>query len=126
MTSRTVFELDKESREKYGKILQDKPLVIVSEDQLRNVRVTVARIAAMLKQTYHVEKVWVFGSLVNGTFSDSSDIDLAVEGVPSSIFYHVYADVLNYAGGRNVDLVDIDDCLPELRMAIIREGKLIR
>ena len=111
-------------RKIYG-LLRARKLSLISADGIKQVLDLVRRIALILKQKYHAKTVWVFGSLVNGAFSKSSDIDIAVKGVPASVFYRAYADVTVRAGERNVDLVDIDDCSPEFREAILRDGKLV-
>jgi len=53
-------------------------------------------------------QVFVFGSAVKGQLRPTSDIDMAVSGLPP----HVYFSAISQASdliGRPVDLVDLDD-----------------
>lgn len=53
-------------------------------------------------------EIYIFGSLVKGTFSDNSDIDFAVKGLPGKIYFKVAAK-LNIELEHNFDLIRIDD-----------------
>ena len=65
--------------------------------------------AEILKRHYSANKVILFGSLLHKTLFDAtSDIDLAVSGIPESRFYDVVGTVLQAAAPFEVDLVDID------------------
>ncbi len=51
--------------------------------------------------------VFVFGSAAQGATTDTSDIDLAVEGCPSGDFFRLYGRLLMELE-RSVDLVSLD------------------
>ena len=67
-----------------------------------------------------VKRVGIFGSLATGRFTDSSDIDIAIEYAPESDFdferFALFCEVCEYisdniskAYGRKVDLIHIED-----------------
>ena len=65
-----------------------------------------------LAETYHIEKVILFGSRARGDYKRTSDIDLAVSG----------GDVVQFA----LAVVDLDGPVQdELRQSIEREGIVI-
>ena len=67
----------------------------------------IERAAAALK-AFGANEVYLFGSLVDGTIREDSDVDLAVSGLPPERFFHAMseaADILQ----RPLDLVDLDE-----------------
>jgi predicted nucleotidyltransferase len=62
--------------------------------------------AAELKNA-GAQEVYVFGSAARGTGDATSDLDLAVSGLPPSVFYRMGARVSDLIG-RSVDLIDLD------------------
>ena len=52
-------------------------------------------------------EVYVFGSVAEGTFSDASDIDLAIVGLPKERFFSAYGRILLKVR-RRIDLVALD------------------
>lgn len=79
----------------------------------------------LLKQTFQVDQVFVFGSLVHRQwFSLTSDIDLAVLGI--SAWDHLAAvAALQDLSDFKVDLVRLETCPEKLRTAIAQEGQMI-
>ncbi|MCX6895710.1 MAG: nucleotidyltransferase domain-containing protein [Verrucomicrobia bacterium] len=69
-------------------------------------------------------EVYVFGSASKGTGGADSDLDLAVSGLPPSIFYRMGARVSDLVG-RSVDLIDLDISTPFTRH-LRTENELIR
>jgi len=53
------------------------------------------------------KEVYVFGSVAKGTFTASSDIDLATVGLPKDRFFASYGRILSKVR-RTVDLVALD------------------
>ena len=89
----------------------------------KDIRESIERAAAVLKEL-GAREVYVFGSAASGTLREGSDIDLAVSGLPSKVFFRAMglaADTL----GRAVDLVDLDDDGPFTRY-LREEGELQR
>ena len=66
----------------------------------------IERAAAELKGA-GAREVYVFGSAAKGTGGAASDLDLAVSGLPPSVFYRVGARLSDLLG-RSVDLIDLD------------------
>ena len=66
-------------------------------------------------------EIYVFGSAAKGTAGDVSDLDLAVSGLPPSVFYRMGARVSDLLGCP-VDLVTEKALRPELRSYIEREA----
>jgi predicted nucleotidyltransferase len=81
------------------------------------------RAASELKAAGATE-VYAFGSASTGTAGLTSDIDLAVSGLPPSIFYRMAAQ-LSESLGRSVDLVDLDRTTP-FTSYLRQENELIR
>jgi predicted nucleotidyltransferase len=52
-------------------------------------------------------EIYVFGSLVEGNFTEESDIDFAVTGLPKENFFSAYGQLLEQLS-RNVDLIGLD------------------
>ncbi|MCX6884857.1 MAG: nucleotidyltransferase domain-containing protein [Verrucomicrobiota bacterium] len=85
--------------------------------------ILIQRAAAELKKA-GAREIYVYGSAARGTDDLSSDLDLAVSGLPPSVFYRMGARVSDLIG-RSVDLIDLDINTPftrHLRM----ENELIR
>ncbi|MDD4049202.1 MAG: nucleotidyltransferase domain-containing protein [Clostridia bacterium] len=60
----------------------------------------------MLKEA-GCEKVYLFGSLINGDIRDESDIDIAVRGFPTDMYFYILGKLmieLTYP----VDLINLD------------------
>lgn len=68
--------------------------------------ILIKRAAAELK-TAGAREIYVFGSAAHGTGDAASDLDLAVSGLPPSVFYRMGARVSDLIG-RSVDLIDLD------------------
>jgi predicted nucleotidyltransferase len=69
------------------------------------------RKAAEVLKSYGATEVYLFGSMVNGTDTEHSDIDLAVSGLPPKIFFKAMGSTLNVIK-REFDLVDLDEKNP--------------
>ncbi len=66
----------------------------------------------------------MFGSAARGTSDAASDLDLAVSGLPPSVFYRMGARVSDLIG-RPVDLIDLDIDTPFTRH-LRAENELVR
>ncbi len=58
-----------------------------------------------IAEKYHAKKVILFGSS-SDPLKESSDIDLAVEGIPHAEFFKFYSDLI-FSLSKPVDLVDL-------------------
>ena len=68
------------------------------------------------------ERTWVFGSLARGDASDTSDVDLAVEGLPAGAYFQALAELMHLFGVR-VDLVRLEEAGESLRACVREEGR---
>jgi predicted nucleotidyltransferase len=85
--------------------------------------ILIHRAAAELK-TAGAREIYVFGSAAKGGENAASDLDLAVSGLPPSIFYRMGARVSDLAG-CSVDLIDLDVNTPFTRY-LRAENELVR
>ncbi|RCW58650.1 nucleotidyltransferase family protein [Halanaerobium sp. ST460_2HS_T2] len=77
----------------------------------------------MLKEKYNVEKVVLFGSVLNeDKFHLHSDVDLAVFGLKDELFFKAYAEVMNILSGFEVDLLDYKECRESFKKEIKERG----
>ena len=86
---------------------------------------TLARLYQWLDETadqFQLQQLYIFGSLIQAnTFTDHSDIDVAVINLPDEHFFKLAA-ALSAALGREVDLIDLEQC--HFADKIRREGLL--
>ena len=83
------------------------------------------RLGLLLAQNFDLEAVYLFGSLAwSDTWSNDTDIDLAVRGLPGKQFFEAIT-LLERDTKFSVDLVDLDQIPDYLRQRILTEGKLL-
>ena len=85
--------------------------------------ILIERAASELKSA-GAREIYVFGSTVRGTNGAASDLDLAVSGLPPSVFYRMGARVSDLVG-HSVDLIDLDSNTPFARHLRV-ENELVR
>ena len=84
-----------------------------------------ARKAAVdLAETYGVQRVWLFGSLVGGQPHAESDVDVLVEGLPAEEWLRAGSRVERWVEAP-VDLIRVEDASPHLVRHVIAEGELL-
>ncbi len=80
-------------------------------------------LANILYTKYSAINVYLFGSLLEkGRFNENSDIDLAVEGLPGSIFFEAVGELLLCAKFP-LNLIPLKNCPESLRKKIITTGE---
>lgn len=84
------------------------------------------KVTGVLREKYGAKRVVLFGSLAKylrgaGEFTERSDIDLAVEGLPKEEYFRVLSEI-NRLSEFEVDLIDLEGCPAFLRNLIEREG----
>jgi predicted nucleotidyltransferase len=79
-------------------------------------------IAKELVERFGAKKVMLFGSLARGGYSQWSDIDLAVWGIPPVEFFKAVSFATGFSETWKVDLVDGEDCSKGLQDVILKEG----
>ncbi len=85
--------------------------------------ILIERAAAELKSA-GAREVYIFGSAAKATGEPTYDLDLAVSGLPPSVFYRMGAQVSDLIG-RPVDLIDLDIDTPFTRH-LRTENELVR
>lgn len=86
-----------------------------------------ARLAAvLLKEQFKATKVMLFGSLVrNDCFTLWSDVDIAAWGISPDQTLRAMEAVRDLDEIIEVNLVDVNTCIPTLLANIEREGRLL-
>jgi uncharacterized protein len=93
---------------------------VIERDELLNL---VNQAANMLKQKYNPGKIILFGSLAHKAwFNENSDVDLAVDGLPSDDYWQAWRDVEDIINDRRIDFVDISDIAEPIKDIIESEG----
>jgi predicted nucleotidyltransferase len=115
---------DNLQREQRGNILTFRPKRRrIKYSVSTETNILIQRAAAELK-TAGAREIYVFGSAAKGTGNAASDLDLAVSGLPPSVFYRMGARVSDLIG-RSVDLIDLDINTPFTRY-LRTENELVR
>jgi len=83
--------------------------------------------AKLLKHEYGAEKVYLIGSLTDGgRYTKYSDIDLAVVGLSSSLYFKALADLMRrYFSLTKIDLIPFEDCSKEFQEKISNHGEIL-
>ena len=89
-------------------------LVMISDEDKK-------RLTEIAKR-YNVSKLYLFGSNLD-TARDSSDIDLAVEGVADSLFFKFYGELI-FSLSKPIDLIDLKKS-SSFNMIVKSEGVLL-
>lgn len=71
-----------------------------------------------------VKEIYLFGSIISHNFNQTSDIDIAVSGIPEEDFLKVYAKLDDFTS-FNIELIDLDEKDDFLRQQIRKRGKKI-
>lgn len=69
------------------------------------------------------KEIFIFGSLIKGDIREDSDIDLAIRGCPSGMYFHVLGKLLIELN-HPVDLIDLDRG-DDFAKYLEKEGELI-
>ena len=79
---------------------------------------------ANLLRSMGATQVYLFGSATKGGLRPDSDVEVAVTGLPSEVYFSAMSKASNLLG-RPVDLVDLDDPTP-LVDYLLDSGELVR
>lgn len=86
----------------------------------------VMEMSRVLVEKFGVKKVWLFGSLAEGLFWEGSDIDLAVEGLSSEVYFAALSEIWRLLpGGMELDLIPLEDAYESLRERVLKEGEIL-
>jgi predicted nucleotidyltransferase len=95
------------------------------EALLSRARAEARAVAELLVRDFGAKRVWLFGSLVKGaTFGRSSDIDLAVEGLPADDLFRAVGRALGLSDW-SIDLKPIGELPAAWRDKILKEGEVL-
>ena len=98
----------------------------VDEALLHRAWQTAHRVAAMLYEDFGATQVAVFGSLAGRDwFSKGSDIDIAVWGMPSDLYFRAVAQTIGFSQEFRIDLVNFDNCKDQFRERIQNQAVLL-
>ena len=133
-THRTTKDLSEEEIKEYHKRLdQHWQNRKVDEALLQRAWHTAHKIAAMLYDEFGAQQVAVFGSLAEQNwFSEWSDIDIAVWGLSSEMYFRASSRASDISGLFKVDLVEYEKCKGIFReriqdqLATIKKGIIYR
>ncbi len=102
-----------------------RPLTRGEEADIDHATAEARQLAQQLLDMYHVNRVWLFGSVARRRpLRASSDIDLAVEGMPIKTYYKIVGDIQTESG-RLVDLVRLENLRPAMKHIILSKGILL-
>jgi len=112
---------------KKARTAYDSPVMtgLATEDRIARV---VADVVARASRMLDAERVWLFGSHARGTATSGSDIDIALR-VPPAARRRWPEFVLECEDEVpalvDLDLVDLDDCDPNLASEIAATGRIV-
>lgn len=105
-----------------NKIIQQKQKNLEEKKKAREV---LNKIKQVLIEEFCVNKIILFGSLLTDKFDEESDIDLAVEGIKKSDFFHAFAVVNDLGIKYMVDLKPLEDLEPYFLEKVLKKGECI-
>ena len=76
----------------------------------------------LLRDRYGATAVVLFGSLAVGDYRETSDVDIAVEGLASAHYFAALTDLMNLFTVP-VDLVRVEEASSSLKERILAEGR---
>lgn len=95
-----------------------------AQERAAEARRRLPQVVEILVHGLGARRVVLFGSLLDGALAESSDVDLAVEGMDRARYWEALwrcSDAL----GRPVDLVPIEDARPSLLKRVQDEGEVL-
>jgi len=120
-----VLNVSSEQMQQYiltAKVRQQQRLVDLEQRRLRGFEI--AKTAAQfLKTEFSASRVVVFGSLLSENFHETSDLDLAVWGLPEKSYFKAVAKLLSLSEFE-IDLVEVQYASPEILAAIAQGTEL--
>lgn len=85
--------------------------------------ITAQQAAAILKEKFNLDQVWLFGSLLHQpTFTLQSDIDLAITQLPAEDYLVAVASLQDICPEFKIDLIQLDKCPSSLRETVLCTG----
>ncbi len=91
------------------------------DDRARRVRDLLPAVKQLLTDRYGARRVVLFGSFARGDSRESSDVDIAVEGLDGARYFTAMSELSGLLASP-VDLVELESAQPSLRERIAFEG----
>jgi len=83
----------------------------------------VSHAAKQLKHEFQIDKIILFGSLAHKAwYGEDSDIDLAVDGIPSDQYFKAWQKLESIISNRKIDFVDMAELAEPVKEMILSEG----
>lgn len=107
------------------------PIVTWAGDLERRHRARAARLrtalpdAASTLRSFGARRVILFGSLARGEATESSDVDLLVDGIPLDRIFQAEAAIAHLFDDAEVDLVPAERARPEILARAALEGEVL-
>jgi len=95
-------------------------------ERQKKLRELAGKCAELLKDEYHVNRIFLIGSLVRGDIHERSDIDLVVEGLPARNYIKALADLWDLLPDDvELNLIPYENAFASLKEKTIAEGEVI-
>jgi len=78
----------------------------------------------LLAKKYRLKKIYLFGSLAEGSFLKGSDVDIAIEGMGFEDYLKALAEHRQIRN-THLDILHLDFCKPQIRDDIFKKGKVL-
>ena len=102
-----------------------RPLTKNERDVLDRAYAEARQLAQQLANEYDVKRILLFGSVARRRpLRSNSDVDLAVEGMTTDVYYKIVGD-LQTESGRAVDLIRIENLRPAMKRIVLSEGIIL-
>ncbi|MCZ2128493.1 MAG: nucleotidyltransferase domain-containing protein [Anaerolineales bacterium] len=122
---RTVRELSPVELEFYRNALRKrKQIKTHASARLTRARKAARKAASILRNKFQVEKIVLFGSVINPKlFHSRSDVDIAVWDLNPNLYFRAQAELLEIDPEISVDLIEFEFASPTMQEVILRDGK---
>lgn len=91
----------------------------------RQARIDAERLAACLAKNFPCDRIYLIGSTVrDGEFTERSDIDLVVDGLPPEFYFRASATISKMASFE-VDLIPYESANSLIHKRVQEEGELL-
>jgi len=95
-------------------------------DRREDLREVAEECSEVLRDKYHVKKVYLIGSINRGTVHERSDIDLVVEGLIPNLYMKALTELWELLpAGVELNLIPFESAFDSLKERAINEGRLI-
>ncbi|MBI4687327.1 MAG: hypothetical protein HY756_06055 [Nitrospirae bacterium] len=79
------------------------------------------RLVLLLRERFHFESIYIYGSIITDKFMFHSDIDMVIKGLPVRDFFKAHA-LLIKESGFSIDLKPFEELSKDFKEKILTEG----